>query len=207
MRNETSKKIYSYWNRLRKDRPAPDRCEIEPSDIRDILGDTFILEIDTGFRAISFRLAGTRLCDAYGRELKGVGFLGLWDERDNLTIFNAVRQVYQEFKACTISAIAQSENNKFVEYEVLMLPLATGQADAIRILGVATPKKIPYWLGSDPLTTNRLNAVRFQQTQSQSADKARKPDAPIKVEPKNPVDRTVTRRVAHLTVHEGGKQI
>ncbi len=207
MRHETSKKIYSYWDRLRKNRPAPDRCEIEPSDIREMLGDTFILEIDKSFNTISFRLAGTRLCGAYGRELKGVGFLGLWGEEENLTVFNAVRQVYKEYKACTIGAIAQSEGNKFVEFEILMLPLSTGQADGIRILGVATPKKNLYWLGSDPLVQFRLNAIRFNETQQDGF--VTPTSKQLNTEPSY-VDlpaQTPFRRVKHLTVLDGGRQI
>ncbi len=45
MRFENSKQLYSYWLNLKGDRKAPDRSEIEPSDIRSLLGDTFILEV------------------------------------------------------------------------------------------------------------------------------------------------------------------
>lgn len=207
MRHETSKKIFSYWDRLRKNRPAPDRCEIEPSDIRDILGDTFILEIDRNFKTISFRLAGTRLCGAYGRELKGVGFLGLWSEEDNLTVFNAVRQVYQEFKACTIGAIAQTAGNKFVEYEILMLPLSTSGADGVRILGVATPRKSPYWLGAEPLTNYRLNAIRIHDTKKGVVEENSTPATAPESLRDAAQGQTAFRRVRHLTVLDGGKQI
>ena len=67
--------------RLRNGRPAPKRTEIEPADIKRLLADTFILEKDTRGEAM-FRLAGTRLCAIYGRELKGFSFPSLWRERD-----------------------------------------------------------------------------------------------------------------------------
>jgi len=206
MRHKTSKKIYAYWDNLRKGRPAPDRCEIEPSDIRDYLGDTFILEIDPKLRTISFRLAGTRLCSAYARELKGVGFLGLWDEKDNMSIYNAVRQVYQDYKACTISTIAQSGTNRFVEYEILMLPLSTGHLDNIRILGVASPKQTPYWLGSDPIVNNRISAVRYLDTCN-----AEQADADAMIVALDPVrddliNQANSRRVKHLIVLDGGRE-
>ena len=161
MRHENSKKLFSYWNNLRGNRPAPDRREIEPSDIRELLGDTFILEVNQAFKSVSFRLAGTRLCNAYGRELKGLGFLVLWDEQDNLSIINSIRDVHSQNRACTISCIAQTLGNRFCEYEVLLLPLQNGQNAAKRIMGVASPVSHEKWIGNDPISGNRIKSVRF----------------------------------------------
>src|SRR5680860_1013092 len=80
MRHENSRILFAYWERIRSGRQAPRREEIEPSDIRHLLGDTFILDVSGSLRTISYRLAGTRLCAAYGKELKGMGFLVPWDE-------------------------------------------------------------------------------------------------------------------------------
>ena len=54
----------------------PARREVEPADIKSLLADTFILEADNLGDAI-FRLAGTRLCGIYDRELKGISFPSL----------------------------------------------------------------------------------------------------------------------------------
>lgn len=200
MRHENSKKLYSYWNNLRGIRPAPDRREIEPSDIRELLGDTFILEVNNAFRSISFRLAGTRLCNAYGRELKGLGFLVLWDEQDNLTIMNAIRQVHDENRPCTVSCIAQTAGNRFCEYETLLLPLQNGSMSAKRILGVSTAFTKEPWIGSDPLVCNRIKSVRF-------LDQEHVPLAPSMVTPfgrKFNRSDIKSKQVAHLTVIEGG---
>jgi len=205
MRHQTSKKLFSYWNNLRQNRVAPDRREIEPSDIRDILGDTFILEVDQRFRTISFRLAGTRLCNAYGRELKGVGFLGLWDEVDNLGIYNAVKRVYEHSKPCTVSCIAESEGRKFVEYEVMLLPLQNGSSDTVRILGTAVSTETPNWLGSDPLINNRIKSVRNIEITDVIDTPSIAPNLPGIILPiKEQHDDPQSRKVGHLTVIDGG---
>ena len=77
--------LFQYWNRLRAGRVAPKRTEIEPADIKTLLADTFILEKDARGEAV-FRLAGTRLCASYGRELKGFAFASLWKEKDQRMI-------------------------------------------------------------------------------------------------------------------------
>src|SRR5687768_17621081 len=81
MKQPGSIQLFQYWNRLRNGRVAPKRTEIEPADIKALLPDTFILEKDTRREAV-FRLAGTRLCSLYGRELKGFSFPSLWREQD-----------------------------------------------------------------------------------------------------------------------------
>src|SRR5690606_38903850 len=81
MRHEGTTDLFRYWNRLRDGRPAPKRTEIEPADIKTLLADTFILEKDVRGEAV-FRLAGTRLCAIFGRELKGFAFTSLWAQKD-----------------------------------------------------------------------------------------------------------------------------
>src|SRR3979411_214660 len=53
-------------------RRAPERGDIEPGAIRNVLGDSFIIAYDPEADH-PFRLAGTRVCALFGRELKGEG--------------------------------------------------------------------------------------------------------------------------------------
>ena len=93
MKREASVNLFQYWNRLRDGRRAPRRTEIEPADIKMLLGDTFILETDSRGEAV-FRLAGTRLCAIYGQELKGCAFASLWNERDGKIAARLVRSAW-----------------------------------------------------------------------------------------------------------------
>src|ERR1700693_1227371 len=81
MKHATSRELYDYWDRLRRGQPAPHRGDIEPSDIRRILADTFILEVGDR-ETYMIRLAGTRICALYGREIKATNFLDLWGAAD-----------------------------------------------------------------------------------------------------------------------------
>ena len=69
MKHQATRDLYAYWQQLRRGRTAPDRSEIEPADIRHLLGHTFILEV-VSRREFRFRLAGTRVCALFGREMK-----------------------------------------------------------------------------------------------------------------------------------------
>ena len=69
MKQHGSIELFQYWDRLRDNRQAPKRTDIEPADIKSLLADTFILEKDGRGEAV-FRLAGTRLCAVFGRALE-----------------------------------------------------------------------------------------------------------------------------------------
>ena len=58
MKHGASRELYEYWNRLRGTDKAPQRSAIEPSDLRRVLADTFILEV-AGREKYDVRLAGT----------------------------------------------------------------------------------------------------------------------------------------------------
>ena len=44
MRHAASESLYAYWNEVRRGRLAPERLEIQPARIGNLLLDTFILE-------------------------------------------------------------------------------------------------------------------------------------------------------------------
>jgi hypothetical protein len=200
LRHDSSRLLFNYWNTIRKGRRAPDRSEIEPSDVRQILGDTFILEVSMQLKTISYRLAGTRLCAAHGRELKGLGYLALWREEDNFEIARAVNLVYSEYQPILLAYAAMSAGERFVEYECILLPLLPAADGNARVLGAATPKRPPYWLGSDPLMTNHLRSVR----NIESKDLAPLPENEANIDPIPVVAQKLPRKMGHLTVFDGG---
>jgi hypothetical protein len=77
MKHPSIRELFDYWNDRRGNRLAPERADIEPGAIRRVLADTFILSCEP-HRGHPFRIAGTRVCALFGRELKGKSFLDLW---------------------------------------------------------------------------------------------------------------------------------
>jgi len=200
MRHTHSKSLYSYWNRLRGHRAAPDRKEIEPSDIRELLGETFILEIDRDYGTISFRLAGTRLCNAYGKELKGQGFLSLWQEQDNFEVFNLITNTSQECQPSVISFVGVSQNDQLIECEMLLLPLLNGDDTAARVLGACFQLENPKWYGIEPIIENQLKHARPIEIDTTEVVI---PLAPVLLDGRVR-HKQAGRKVQHLTVIDGG---
>ena len=111
MKLEGSIALFQYWNRLRAGRTAPMRTEIEPADIKTQLADTFILEKDARGEAV-FRLAGTRLCAIYGRELKGFAFVSLWKEKDQRMIARLAHSAFNAKSVVVVDFRGHSRNGR-----------------------------------------------------------------------------------------------
>jgi len=160
MRHATSRELYAYWNRIRGDAAAPRRSDIEPGDIRRILPDTFILEIGrTGNPVV--RLAGTRICSLYGREIKGLDFLDLWTAADRETIAGLGDRIREDAAGAVLDVELISTRGRSVSCEFVLLPLRHGTATHDRVLGSCAAHRRPYWFGSDPIARQRITALRL----------------------------------------------
>jgi hypothetical protein len=208
MKEDGSIALFQYWNRLRDGRAAPGKTEIEPADIKGLLADTFILEKDSRGQAL-FRLAGTRLCATYGRELKGFSFISLWQEKDQRLIARLVHDVFTSKSVVVITCIGASRCGREAAFEFLLLPLDGGHSHP-RCLGVASPGTRPYWLGADPVLETRIDSVRV-------IDPDREPlflknRAAVSTPPLAPRSSSLAggengRRVRHLVVLAGGRKV
>ena len=142
MKVRTSQQLYTYWNELRGGRLAPRRFEVEPSAIAAILPDTFILERADRLE-YAFRLAGTRICETFGREFRGRNLLDLWSIRDREVVIRVLESVTRDGGVGVIGLMAAGPDGQSAGFEMLLLPLIhTGQSIG-RVLGSLTPLSAP----------------------------------------------------------------
>lgn len=134
MKHENTRRLFAYWNALREGRMAPYRSEVDPRAIAPLLESTFILEHYDG-GAPRFRLAGTRLCDQFGLELRGMSALALWhgESRTQLRslLANVVTKPVIGHVACTV----ETRGGHLFDAEFLYLPLRSDLGEMTRILG------------------------------------------------------------------------
>lgn len=138
MKVKTSQQLFTYWNELRGGRLAPRRFEVEPSAISAILPDTFILERVDRLDYV-FRLAGTRICEAFGREFRGRNLLELWSLEDREVVIRVLESVTRDGGVGVMGLMASDPDGRTAAFEMVLLPLIhTGQAIG-RVLGALTP--------------------------------------------------------------------
>jgi hypothetical protein len=159
MKQASSRELFGYWSERRGSRAAPERGEIEPSAIRRALGDIFILEFER-HSGHPFRLAGTRVCALFGRELKNEQFLDLWDAPSRLGIAELLDVIADEAAGIVASARGQTAEGWTQELELLLLPLAHRGDTHARMIGALAPLAAPFWLGSARLGALTLGTIR-----------------------------------------------
>ncbi len=155
MRQITSQHLYAYWNEVRGDRMAPRRFEIEPSQIAQILPDTFILErIDAA--TCRFRLAGTRISEAFKAEFRGSNIFDLFGPEDRVALQRQVAVMAQQGGVGLLTIESATESGKIASLEMLLLPLIHTRDVVDRFLGALVANQNYPWLGLEPLSGLRL---------------------------------------------------
>ena len=158
MKHEATRELFTYWNGLRGARAAPERCDIDPTAIRTILADTFMLDVDSRFPV---RLAGTRVAALLGTERTVPSFLDLWrpEERHNLAA--VLLSVADRASPIVVGAAGAARGQPECAFEVLFLPLRHYGKTHARILGIATPAQSPSWLGMVPVEPLTMRSLRI----------------------------------------------
>jgi len=193
MKQASSRELFGYWTARRGNRPAPERGEIEPSAIRRALGDVFILEFDRR-GGYPFRLAGTRVCALFGRELKNEAFLDLWDEKIRAPLAQLLAVVADEATGIVAAAKGRTAEGWSQDLELILLPLAHRGNTHARMIGALAPLTAPVWLGSSPLGALSLGSVRHLDPKLETPTAARLVAG----------TQGLARRAA-FTVHQGGR--
>ena len=150
MKNAASRELYAYWQEKRGTRSAPERSDIEPGAIRRVLSDAFMLALDRR-AGHPVRLAGTRLCALFGREIKGESFVDLWTEASKPVVVSLLAILTDECIGTVAGATAHNTDGEPIDLELLLLPLAAGRPSLARTIGVLAPLEVPQWLGASPI--------------------------------------------------------
>jgi hypothetical protein len=195
MRLQATKELFDYWRRRKGARAAPDRSDIDPTAIHQILADTFILEVDAE-RVFPMRLSGTRIDALWLEGRKGRSFIDLWRGVDRVSVAAAMLTVIDGVTPIVAGARTQAGDSAPLDLELLLLPLRHFGKTHSRVLGALAPVYQPDWLGLRPAGPLELLSLRIVEE---------KPTRPTirkhsRFEPRRPA-----RERPRLVVYEGGK--
>jgi len=138
MKHPSSREFFAYWDAKRGDARAPDRSEIEPSAVRDLLGDIFVLSYDndTGY---PFRVAGTRVSALLGRDLKDTSFSALFTAESRREIEDVITYVAEEMLPAIAGITATGRDGATAHLELLLLPFNNRAHAPISLTGLLAP--------------------------------------------------------------------
>jgi hypothetical protein len=198
MKHPTSRMLHAYWERLRGERAAPERAEIEPGEIRHLLADSLILELDMAAREATIRLAGTRVCALYGQELKGAPFSRLWGSQAP-DPWRIVEIVASDTLGVVAGLRATNTAGEEADLELLLLPLRHRGRTQVRALGTLSLDGAPHWIGLRPLVQADTASLRILPSRRPEAGPPARPAVRTGAGYPGPVRR------GHLLVHAGGR--
>jgi hypothetical protein len=167
MKHTSTRAVFEHWNRQRGNRPAPERNDIDPVAIRQALGDAIMLAADFADQ-LRFRLAGTRVCALFGREMKGEEFTTLCHETSRQPMTELLGIVTGEVSGAVIGLVGRTEDGVSTDIEMLLLPLAYSRQARISMLGILAPIVTPYWLGAKPVAQLEPTSLRYVEPQPKS---------------------------------------
>lgn len=142
MQNQASRQVFDYWIHLSGERAAPQRTQIDPVALRRFLPHLFIASGNPEGE-ISFRLAGTRICDLFGREFRGSPFASMWLGDESIAALEVVESVILDERPALLGLRA-SKGEESHAYEMLLLPVRSGEIASDRVLGALVPQHDPF---------------------------------------------------------------
>lgn len=197
MKHAATRALFAYWDMLRGERCAPERSEIDPTAIRGILADTFVIEVDDE-RTCPFRIAGTRVSALVGKELKGESFTALWEGTARDEGGALIDMIVNESAPAVASVVAWTRDGAACDLELLLLPLRHRGRTHARMLGSLSPLTVPPRLGLDPVQRLELRSQRVIYA-------GERLDSPGLPTPRQALPFARPERRGHLFVFSGGK--
>jgi hypothetical protein len=156
MKHPSSRAFFAYWDAKRGGARAPDRSDIEPGAVRELLGDIFVLSYD-GNAGYPFRVAGTRVCALLGRDLKDKSFSALFAPESRREIEEIVAVVGEEMLAAVAGVTATAYDGTPAHLELLLLPFSARAHTPISLTGSLAP----FGDGHNTLSHFKLTSWRY----------------------------------------------
>lgn len=125
--------LKSYWERLRAGRIAPYRAEIDPRQFESALENMFILE-RVGIGNMRIRLAGMKVCEMMGMEVRGMQPGYLIEEADRQRFDRLLNVVMGEPAVVELKLEAKCRGSIY-RATMLLMPLRSDFGDINRVLG------------------------------------------------------------------------
>jgi len=138
--------LHAYWETRREGRSYPARDEIDPLDLRFILGSLILVDVETAPLRYRYRLFGSDIARRQGFDMTGK-YLEQhpWPE-----LAAMARQTYDGVIASGQPALIRRHgliNDQYVDHISLVLPLGHSQVEMLLAGVVFTPRETPSPIG------------------------------------------------------------
>lgn len=142
IKSPTNEALLAYWRKQAGEITMPSRGDIDPfTDLRDIIGHLFLVDVEPKPLRFRFRLVGTEVVEHVGKDMTGkyLDELVEFDKQyesvmpDYEGVVESHREVTRPVRFMT------KDGERYLNYERLLLPLSEDGKTVNMILGACSP--------------------------------------------------------------------
>lgn len=133
------RQLYTYWDTKRADRPYPGREDIDPLDLRFMIGSLLLVDIEPAAPRFRYRLFGTDIAQRQGFDMTGKYL----DQHPWPELAAMARQTYIGVMESHKPALIRRRGligDQYVSHQSLVLPLGHAMVEMLLIGVVFTPQ-------------------------------------------------------------------
>jgi hypothetical protein len=166
-----SRSLFRFWETIRAERAAPNRDDLDLQQIRGLVPNLFMLEQDHIRQTYKWRLAGTKTCELFRRELTGSDALAGWDKFESSTIKRLLDGVVTNLQPCLVRFRLNTTLGQMIGAEMIGLPLQARNDVRIHVFGGLFTFRDIENLGYDGIAYLELSGARAIWTEHLPGDR------------------------------------
>jgi hypothetical protein len=163
-----SRHLFSHWEALRSERACPTREEFEFSAIKHQLPDMIVIDRDFLRNSFKYRLAGSRPCALFNRNLTGTDVMAGWDKFEADVIARHLNTVLNRKQPAIIRMRLTTDRGQVVAAEMIALPVYMRGSNRMQIIGGLFPFRAAQSLGHSAVVKQELMSARVIWTEHET---------------------------------------
>jgi hypothetical protein len=160
-----SRHLFSYWEQLRAERACPTREDFEFARVKNQMPDMIVIDRDFLRNSFKYRLAGSRVCAMFHRNLTATDVMAGWGRFEKDVITRHLNTVLNQKQPAVIRMRLTTDDNTVVAAEMIALPVMMRGSDRMQIIGGLFPFRAAHSLGHNAIVAQELVSARVIWTE------------------------------------------
>lgn len=171
IRHPGTRKLFSFWEKIRGEKAAPGRDDLDLRQIGPIVPNLLILERDHLHQTYKWRLAGSEIGQLYRQKLTSTNVLAGWSGFERNTLKQLFDAVVTGLQPCLVSYHLTTDTGQAIAAELVGLPLLARNRSRFHIFGGIFPLCDISNLNYSAITFLELGPARSIWTEPLPGDK------------------------------------
>lgn len=177
-----SRKLFVHWESARAERAYPTREDFALTPVRELMSDMVIIEKDHLRQTFKFRLAGSRVCGLFGRNMTGGNVLEGWDAFERDVIGKHLDLSLRELQPVLIRMRFLTDTRQQVAAELIALPIQVRDSNRVQLIGGLFPFREARAIGHSAIVRRELVSARAIWTEHGHSVRKPMPQMPDRFE-------------------------